>query len=268
MDLEVVAGCNSNDRYMRCIPYFLDFWLAARTHLRIKPTVHLLADSIPEFLKQYEKHIVLHRPTEKVPSSLASQLIRILVAPYSSAKFVMLSDVDMIPLSQKVTEYGFRILKTESDFLMLRSDAVPASSGEVAICYNLASPSTWAKLLNHYAGQEPAKSSEQIFKDYISPSDFEDKHGGKGWNIDQKLLFDLISNSKDLNVVRVLDAETGHKRLDRALHRFPKNMLQLPGILRGEFTDYHAQHPVNDFRNYFFLSVLTFVQKMRNNHKR
>jgi hypothetical protein len=128
----------------------------------------------------------------------------------------------------------------------------------------LASPETWLKVIGDQLEPRTEGRIQSSIERYIKLENYEQKHGGDGWSVDQQLLFDALENQTEVSVIRVFDFESKHKRLDRESHRFPLNFIVLPCVAFGAFTDYHVHHPVSRTRNRVFLILLLWLHKHLN----
>jgi hypothetical protein len=197
-----------------------------------------------------------------VPSGFAAQNIRALAAGWSDADLVMTTDIDMLPLSQRATRRMVAHLAGAPDSFVIGRDVL--SEAEVAICYNLASPATWSRLWQRPCAPDNAEIElETILQ--RSAEGYEGSHGGLGWHIDQQHLYQRLRET-GINVVRLNDSITGHRRLDRGRHRSPRHWAVLPSAAAGYFTDYHVHLPIGD--HLIYVRTLYMVRKhlRRNSH--
>ena len=165
----------------------------------------------------------------------------------------------MLPLNPKIFEFGIRNVIKPNDFVVLR-DVLPA--GEFPICYNLASVKTWNQLFISQKNISPQGFLHEINRHYNSDNSYSGIHGGMGWGIDQRFLYDeIIKSGNTINVKRFTDKLTGHRRLDRIHHRFPFNWLLIPFVILGKFSDYHIHHPIQKYL--LFLRALRRVIVLR-----
>lgn len=254
ISVEVVTAANLNPKYLDCVPFFIDFWklMNNSSGIRFRPRVAIIADEIPEGLVEYSENLVLVSP-QGFNSAFVSQIIRIYLAGVSRAHYAITSDVDMLPLNPRMFEFGIRNITQADDFIVLR-DVLPA--GEFPICYNLASVETWNQLFINQKNSGPHGFLNEVNRSYNSDNSYSGIHGGIGWSIDQKFLYEKIINSGyTINLIKFTDQQTGHRRLDRIHHRFPLNWLLLPFVMLGKFSDYHIHHPIQKY--------LLFVRALR-----
>lgn len=257
--VEVVTAANLIPRYLDCVPFFIDFWklMTHQSELNFIPKVAIIADEIPASLTEYKDNLLLISPGN-LDGGLVSQVIRIYMAGISKADFAITSDVDMLPMSPRIYEFGINAIRRPNDFVVLR-DVLPF--GEFPICYNLASSSTWKHLFIN------GDSSVDFFLESIeikfnSDGSYTGIHGGVGWNIDQRFLFEtVISSENKINLLKFSDSVTGHRRLDRAHHKFPFNWFLLIYALLGKFSDYHVHHPIKNHT--IFVKFLFKILKLR-----
>jgi hypothetical protein len=260
ISVEVVTAANLNPKYLDCVPYFIDFWklMNKSSIVRFNPRVAIIAEEMPKKLSRYAENLILISP-QGLDSAFVSQVIRIYMAGVSEAQYAMTSDVDMLPLNPKVYEFGIRNIFNSNDFVVLR-DVLPA--GEFPICYNLASVKTWAQLFIDKNNNSPKEFLNGVNSKYNADNSYSGIHGGVGWSIDQRFLYDgVVDSGTAIQIKKFTDVQTGHRRLDRIHHRFPFNWLLLPLVVFGRFSDYHVHHPIQ--KNVFFVRALNAVVCLR-----
>lgn len=240
--LTVVTAVNLNTRYLECVPAYIDFWLefSNSRDLRISPRVVLVANLIPESLEKYERFISLVPPCD-LNSAFVAQNIRTLVAGEFQTDYVMTSDVDMLPLNLKVTSRALQTIEEEDfAFCVVRDVLEP---GQYAICYGLASPSSWRKIMSTKEKLDPIVELNNVARDFEIDMHYDGEHGGGGWFIDQEYLYRKVMSRDELTLIKLSDDETGHRRLDRAHHPKLLTWMLLPLVAFGYFSDYHIHLP-------------------------
>ena len=242
--LTVVSASNLNPRYLECIPAFIDFWMAFEysSNLRVIPHVFLIADDIPESLIRYQEFISVLNVTD-LDSGFVAQNIRALAAGTFQTDFVMTTDIDMLPLSFKVTKKAISELTSNPDAFVVARDVLDA--GQFAICYGLARPEVWAKITLNRRPEDFESQLRHLFSNRFLNAAYSGVRGGDGWFTDQEYLYEQVMAASGLDVVKLRDPETGHRRLDRAHHPKWLTWLMLPLILFGLFTDYHVHLPIS-----------------------
>jgi hypothetical protein len=257
--LEVIASSNLNKKYLDCVPSFIEFWCSQPEDLdlRIKPKVVIIGDEMPRLDEKYHPYCLLVNPGT-LPSAFVAQTIRLTEARKSSADWVMTSDIDMLPLDLALVNEAVTRPNSNLNAFIVARDVL--DSNQYPICYNIAAPSTWAKLMTTQNAEfwDP----EKILTSYGGDNNYDGQHGGVGWTIDQEFLFSVIEKvSSTINVIKMKDSENHHRRLDRATHFFPLNWLVLPLVLIGFYTDYHVHHPIEKQKRY--LSALQHIRRIR-----
>lgn len=258
--VEVLSASDLNPKYLNCVKYYISSWLSLPTQSQIKfiPKVLLIADSIPDELREYSEYLLLI-DANNMHSAFVSQTSRIIEGKNSSADFVMTSDIDMLPMSIKFeSNVVLSDVKTEETFYILRDVLEP---GQYPICYNLAKPSSWQLLLNDFGRDLPTSIIlRQILQEFGGQAAYSGVHGGAGWAIDQRALWNVVrKNNSRVRILRFTDVDTSHRRLDRAHHRGIIKWLVLPLVFMGYFHDYHVHHPVESHKTY-----IKILMKIRN----
>lgn len=250
--LEVVSATDLHPRYLDCVPTFIEAWRIAASDLgvEVRPRIFIIAAHLPSQLSAYERYCEVV-PPGTTPTGFLAQVVRIFAGAISDAESVMTTDIDMLPLDQRVTRLAMRRLGTSSHRIVIIRDVLPA--GQYPMCYTLASPGAWKVIADHLARPGPIGSRvAELFESRKIA--YSGEHGGVGWFTDQECLYESIQESSDsIEVVRLTDRQTGHRRLDRGRHRSPRHWIVVPLLLFGWFTDYHVHHPLLSNRRYVSL---------------
>ena len=227
----ILTASDLNPTYMDFIPMFITAW----KHLLPESDVIviLVADSIPDSLEEYSEHIKLFQPIPGIKTSLQAQCIRLL-APRDverKSEGVLISDMDMMPTSRKYYVTNIENIP-ETHFVVYREVLYP---GEIAMCYNVATPEVWTAVF----GSEDATT---LLKSWNGKFSYE-------WGTDQALLVRAYDNFKG-DKTMLLDKNTGYKRLDRIDgHTMTTNFSSLAHrIPTEEFSDYHCLRPYRDHK--------------------
>jgi hypothetical protein len=258
--VEVLSASDLNPKYLDCVGLYITSWLSIPVKKGVKflPKVIIVATHVPDSLKEYSEYLQLLEPQD-LPTAFVAQTSRLVEARNSTADFVMTSDIDMLPIN---VDFESKIIDSEKldldSFFILRDVLEP---GQFPICYNLAKPKVWNSLFNRYGGKV---TTQKILRDILDKfggnSAYSGLHGGKGWTIDQQMLWNLVQdNVLKIQFERFADHQTGHRRLDRIHHRGLVKWLILPLVFFGFYHDYHVHHPVNSNRKY-----ISRVIRMRN----
>ena len=260
INVEVLSASNLNVKYLDCVRHYINSWnsVSVTSGIRYVPKVLLVAEEIPSFLDDLSEYLQLINPQD-LPSAFVAQASRLTEASNSAADYVMTSDIDMLPITLAFENSLLSRTGTSFDsFFILRDVLEP---GQYPICYNLAAPKTWGRLLS---GTYPKMESMDILRNFLNSNGGEEgyggMHGGIGWTLDQELLWKIIENENgSIKVIKFTDLETKHRRLDGARYRGISKWVFAPLVLFGYFHDYHIHHPVSTNTKYVWV-----INKLRN----
>lgn len=235
----VLTATDENTLYSEFIPIFIRMWkqLAPETDIKIIYIAHTL----PERFEKYKEHIILFPPIDGVLTPFISQYVRILYPSLMEYKGgVMITDMDMLPMNSK---YYIDNIKDFSDdkFVYLRDWF---STNEIAICYNVAAPSTWREI----NGINTMDDLTKRIKESFNKVHYTGVHGGPGWCTDQIDLRAMVwaweGHSK--RFVHLKDETSGYRRLDRMGFYLDPYIVKL--IKDKQFTDFHALRPYQNYK--------------------
>lgn len=257
--LEIISASNTNPRYLDCVRSFIEFWLLMNNNSKyaFKPKVILVGKEIPENLLDLSDFIEVYDP-KNLSSVATSQIIRLLLPSLSEADYVMTSDIDMLPLNNRIEIDILSQLDLKEEVFVNMRDVLPP--GQFPICYNIATPEVWAKATGIDGLECVQPTLEEIMKNYSDPVGISDIHGGASWYMDQEYLYSILINTNaNFSLWLINDSQTKHRRLDRIHHRFPLNWMVLPLVASGFYHDYHVHHPIT--RNLRYVSFLKLFVK-------
>lgn len=267
MEITALTATNLNPKYLSCAKHFVNFWLAQDSTKddRYTPLVIVVADELPDELIPIKEYCVLFTPPEGVPDVFCSQFIRALYAPLVKSDLVLTTDIDMFPLSLKVFQFSLKSSVEPMSTFHICRDVLP--QGQYAICYNLASPAVWSEVTKVQSLDDVSGLLTQEFDAALNRNKgYEDNHGSIGWFSDQEFLFErvnLFEASEAGRVIKFVDKQTGHLRLDRIYAPTPLKWLLLPLVVLSLLTDYHVHHPVGKHQR--FVWAVYFSVRMREN---
>jgi len=239
-----LVSSDLNPGYLAFFPLVRRVW---REVVGVPVKLVLIADAIPGDLADEAEDIVLFPPLPGVHTAFQAQCVRLLLPGLMDAEAsggaILTSDIDMIPMNRPF--HVDPIANAPDDaFVVLRNDALPPEVPEIAICYNAARASTWRDLTG-VTTMETARDTLLAWA--AARPGYDGTGGGAAWNTDQQLLFGLVRRFERAagRVVRLADAETGHRRLDRL------DLERLGGLpeadaraaAAGLFSDYHMMRP-------------------------
>lgn len=239
----VVTGVDDSPRYRQAVSWWFKFWqaLAPIWPGTLFPVVLKVGDNpTGEWMGIPREHIEHCACPPSIPTAFAAQTIRVLWPSQlpDSVRAVMTTDADMMPLSPRVFAPQFNA--PAGAFVVIRD--VLQRHRQIPICYNVAAPSTWRRVVG---GEPLVPRLERVLAAY---GPYEGVHGGQGWSIDQRFLFDSVADFQRHggNVLRLRDNQTGYRRLDR---RYPALVAHLGGlgISRGVWASYHGHLPAERF---------------------
>jgi hypothetical protein len=202
----VLTACNMNTYYLNLYPYVYKVW---KEKFNLNLYMILVSDSIPENLKLYKDYIILFEPIININSCYIAQVIRILYPSLFDNLNVLITDIDIIPISK--TYFFDSIEKYTNDKFITYTDRY-VNSNMYAICYNVANSKTWKNIFN-INNIDDIKNI--LIKNYNT--NYDGKKNCDGWYSDQKILYNYLMNyinTENELLVILKDKEIGYKRLD------------------------------------------------------
>ncbi len=241
----VVTAVDSNPRFAGAAAWWLRFWITAGAR-SFPPTIPILinmdgtTNDIPiEFLD----NVVNFKVPAGVNTAFASQVIRLLwpgTLP-ESVRTVTTTDVDMFALS--IDFLSKAQSADEGSFTVNRN--VLQHEGEFPICYLSASPSVWREVMKQGPDLE-----DELLQIWNSTGGSTGEHGGIGWSIDQKLVYNNLEiwDQNGGSLTLLTDRDTKYRRLDR---RWPIQYAAITSLAsyKGYWSSYHAHLPPNQHEN-------------------
>ena len=231
----VLTATNDNPLYLDFVPVFVKAWRALFPEIDIK--IVLVAESIPDILKEYSSNIILFPPIVGVSTAFTAQYIRSLYPGLLGCTGgVLITDMDMVPMNRDYY-VGHIGNITNEKFVVYRP--VCLVEKELCMCYNIAVPRIWSDIFGIKNVQD---IRDHLVKEY-SKVDYDGIHGGKGWQTDQKCLYEYVVkwDKQYKGCVFMSDKTTGYRRFDR-LYNF-----NLP---IGIYTDYHLHRPYSNHKQF------------------
>ena len=232
----VVTSTNENPLYYQFVPNFVKAWKAILPEARIR--ISYIGHALPAEIIEYSEYIDIVKPLEGVDSAFYAQCIRLL-APRSAPtpEGVLITDMDMIPLCKSY--YLDPIAPISNEFFISYRDVLLPD--EIAMCYNVALASTWEAIF----GRE---SYKQIIGRWFRNVTYDGRHGGAGWNTDQRILLEHF-NAWSGPKLTLNDGLTNFRRLDRDDSFIFYNHHRLAmRIKAGLYSDYHCQRPYHLYK--------------------
>jgi hypothetical protein len=237
----VLTACNDNPTYMGFIPAFIRTWRAIAPGVKVK--VYLIADRFPKELADFSDCVELFPAPQGVSSVFVSQYCRLLL-PATEKGTVLISDVDMLPLSRRWFLSPLKKMRRD-EFLSYRN--VLEKDQQVAICYNCADAAIWQRVFGIESKDDVRGVLQDVYLKHV-----ENVPESASWFMDQLHLFERLRAFEAIGgvVVKLSDQSTGFARLDRCngwndgferIRLFPNRLKR--NIINGYYSDYHAGRP-------------------------
>ena len=238
----VLTACNVGGHYLQLYPLVAKVW---KEKFNLDCYLILVADSIPDFLKKYD-NIILFKPINGINSIFVAQVIRILYPCLYKDKNILITDVDIFPISH---DYFIRSIENipNDAFITYRDRYIKQKM--LSICYNVANSNTWHEIFNINNTDD---ISTTISKWYDT------KYTGlkncAGWFTDQNKLYEHVYRWKEKYNDRfhmLNDKTIKFNRLDKRdrnyiLANFKKVKIN---VANGIYTDFHSIKPYSRYEN-------------------
>lgn len=232
----VLTACNMSDHYLKLYPNIVKVW---KQRFNLDCHLILIADTIPDFLKNYP-NIILFKPIEGVNNVFTAQVIRILYPALYQNKNIMITDADIVPIS---TDYFINsIEKYPNDtFISFRDKYLKQNM--LAICYNVANSNTWKNIFNINSEEDITK----VIKSWYH-NDYNAHKNCIGWYTDQQKLYEYATKSDKLIILK--DKDIKFKRLDKRQRQYILTNLKevKDDLSKGKYTDFHLIKPYNHYK--------------------
>jgi hypothetical protein len=241
----ILTACDLNPLYSEFIPNFIKAWNILFPLADV--VIVLIADEIPDNLKQYEKNVKLFKPLENMHTAFQSQCIRLLYPRFIERnEGVLITDMDMLPMNRSY--YVDSIENISEDTFVTYRCVCP--TWNLPMCYNIATPKVWQEMFGN-------DTIESILQTWYLSTIYDGQHGGKGWGTDQAILLEKF-NSRDGKKVMLNDSITKYNRLNRHDSIF-NDLQRLEKLIQSNhYSDYHCWRPYSQYKehNDFILECL------------
>lgn len=236
----VLTSVNDNSYYYNLYPFIQKVW---KEKFNLDLICIFIGNEIPEILKIYQKNIILFKPIENINPIYISQVIRILYPALFENKNILITDMDIIPISKS---YFFNHLKDKNENCFITYTDRYVKQKMYAICYNLANSKVWKEIFNIHNLKDI-----QTFLINNYNQNYNGLKNCPGWYSDQKLLYKYLNNYKDLIVFN--DKELNYKRLDGKGAVKLKYILDNIDIIINNIHDYSDFHIIRNYHKYLHI---------------
>lgn len=226
-----IIGSNLN-------PMYLDFWPIVskvwKKNFNIIPVLGLICDQNSDFFEDEFGIVKKFKSIHGIDTGLQSQIIRHWL-PKELTGNVIISDIDMLPLSKgyfvdQINDFD------ENKFYVMSSDNAECNANEeIPMCYNIANSKFYSKILD-------LDDEWEQFATKLNSMQF-------GWCTDQKFLWLKVKEqlSKDPESIVLLARGWGNyasRRIDRLGWFYDTNLVK-----DGFYIDSHLLRPYSSHKN-------------------
>jgi hypothetical protein len=203
IDFVLTAG-NINSHYTKLYPLIYKIW---KERFNLDCYLILVADEIPDYLEELKNYIILWNPIENINNIYVAQVIRILYPALFKKKNILVTDLDIFPVSRK---YFIDSIKDVDDNKFISYTDRYFKQKMVAICYNVAKSEVWSDIFG-------INTEDDIRKFLIE--NYNNEYNGRkncsGWYTDQLKLYEYLNNwKKKENHLILKDKDLNFKRLN------------------------------------------------------
>lgn len=202
----VLTACNNNSRYLDLYPYVYKIW---KKKFNLNCYLILISDKINDKLIDYKDYIILFKPIKNMHSAYISQVIRILYPCLFDNKNILITDMDIFPVSKS---YFINSVKKYNDESFISYTNRYIKDKQLAICYNLANSKIWKEIFN----VNNVEDINIILKKWYNKN-YDGTKNCEGWKTDQYKLFEYVQKWNNINnrLVLLNDKMINFKRLHK-----------------------------------------------------
>lgn len=233
----VLTAVNDNPYYYNLYPYVAKVW---KEKFNLDLIIIFIGDKIPTILKEFEHNIILFKPIENIHTIYISQVIRLLYPALFDNKNILITDLDIIPISKNY--FLDNIENIDENHFITYTDRY-INQEMYAMCYNLANSNIWKKIFN-------INSIEDI-KNFLI-NNYNKEYNGKkncpGWYSDQKILYKYLQKYNNLIIFN--DKQLNYKRLDGKGTKKLKFIIENLDNILDNINDYSDFHMLRNYEKY------------------
>ncbi len=221
-------------------PLYLDFWPSvsrAWKKLNIEPVLLYLDNNYENAtISEEYGRVIRIKPLPSIPIYVQCQVIRYWYATQLNSTIGIISDIDMYPLSRFYFKTQLEAIPNDK---YVHLNPCMATYGNVPACYNVASGSTYSKVLGN------VDFATYINKTLSFAKSVNSRHEDKlYWFADEKYSTMRIENYPDKSLFHFIPREGGQNghRIDRIAWSYDKNL-----ISQGYYYDAHSIRPFSQY---------------------
>jgi hypothetical protein len=222
----VILSTNNNPLYIEFWPVVAPLWEA----MGLRPTLALIADEDCQ-VDTSIGDVIRFPPLPDIPESLQAQAIRLFLPFLFPDEGCLISDIDMLPISQSYFILGASKCPDDG-FLVYRDGAEGYDGMKFPMCYVAAKGSIFSDIFQISCSEDiPA-----VLRQWASR--------GYGWNTDEVMLFLSVIDwgKRGGRVVRLGQGVAG--RLDRGNWQTDTSSIQI-----SDYIDCHCPRPYSAYRD-------------------
>lgn len=238
----VLTACNLTQHYLCLYPYVVKVW---KEKFNLDCKLILISPQIPPFLSKYKENIILFKPIENVHDIFVAQVIRILYPCLFPNKNILITDVDIFPISK---EYFIDSISNIKDDCFVTYRNAYLTQKMFAICYNVANSETWKEIFK-ITNIEDLITTIKMWYNHK----YDGRKNCDGWFTDQQRLYEYVMNWKVNNPTRLVILKDNLLKFNRLDKRQRKYIIQTfseakNNIIEGKYTDFHSIHPYSRYK--------------------
>ena len=243
---KVIVSCDSSGDYAEMFPLVRETWKRICDYECI---ALFIGDELPAVLQEENEKVpgsvILFKPVLNMHTTFQAQCIRLLYPCLMENEVILISDMDIAPLSR---DHFVNVLHPyyEPGHFVTFTDRY-CKQKMFAMCYNAAHCDVWKNIF----GVTSEQGIRAKLIEWYEP--FKDTYDGvkncPGWYTDQKQLYKHVVEMCGL--VRLKDEETFFNRLDKKQKTYIVSHLKQVkyDVARGKYSDFHFIRPYKKFYN-------------------
>lgn len=240
----VLVSANVCGHYLELFPLVFRIW---KERFNIYCYLILISDHIPLSLEHFSNYIILFPPIEGINDIFVAQTIRILYPALFDNKNILISDIDIFPISDN---YFIKSIEHISDDKFVTYTDRYVKQNMYAICYNVANSNTWKEIFKINSIDDIVRTLRNWYN-----VKYDGTKNCEGWFTDQLKLYEIVNKWKQERVIILKDRDLNFKRLDkRHRNNIVKNIdLYKKNLLT--YTDFHCIKPYSKLKHYILVII-------------